>query len=110
MDNLFLGSPFLEKLVVIIVEFSRNSADDRYQPAVDVIASLTLISRLLDSGVRSPAMMIPSNLFAERIEAVLKPKGRCDLKAATILTRHTKRSKSGVEQIIAADEKDTQAG
>ena len=110
MDNLFLGFPFPQKWIVIIVEFSRNSADDKYQPAVDVIASLTFISRLFDSGVRSPAMMIPSNLFAERIEAVLKPKGRCDLKAATILTRHTRRSKSGVEQIIAADEKVTRAG
>ena len=49
-------------------------------------------------------MMIPSNLFTERTEAVRKPKVRCDLKAATTLTIQIKRTKKGVELIIAVDD------
>ena len=45
-------------------------------------------------------MKIPSNLFTERTEAVLKPKVRCDLKAATTFIRQTNRTKNMVELIV----------
>ena len=74
--------------------------DDRYEamrksrsllrinePAVETAASFTLINRLFAIGVRSPAIVTPSNLFAERTDDVRSPKARLTLKALKTSTR-----------------------
>ena len=78
----------------------------RHLPAVETAASFTLINKLFAIGVRSPAIVTPSNLFAERTDDVRSPKARLTLKAVKMSMRHISDTKKTPALIIilAADE------
>lgn len=77
-----------------------------HQPAVEMAASFTLINKLFAIGVRSPAIMIPSSLLADRTDDVLSPKARLTLKAVRTSIRHITDTKKTPALIIfsVADE------
>ena len=85
----------------------RSRSPSRFnEPAVETAASFTLINRLFAIGVRSPAIVTPSNLFAERTDDVRSPKARLTLKALKTSTRHITENRKTEALVIStvADE------